>query len=156
MITLDAIIPDLLPRWWLDHAAAIGRAIAHGGNIPEAQRALAALAVAIPYTPLPYGPHTPDTIEDHWRAVRTDRRRFARHVAAQAYRAELRATEPIKGEIARMAHLWAKAGRSNAEIKAEAKRIAGDRLTDHEQAEAAIPAASNGARARAWTMRKTA
>lgn len=156
MITLDAIIPDLLPRWWLDQAAAIGRAIAHGGNIPEAQRAIAALATQIPYPNPPAELRTVETLEAFWRDVRADRRRFARHVAAQAYRAEMRATEPIKGEIARMAYLWAKSGRSNAEIKAEAKRIAGDRLTDHEQAEAAIPAASNGARARAWTMRKTA
>lgn len=131
---------DPLPRWWLDHAAAIGRAIAHGGNIPEAQHALTSLAVAIPYPPPPYGPHTVETLEDHWRAVRQDRRRFARHIAGQAYRGEKARLDILAADLHRRAWAMALAGASDAEIKAEAERIASGSATTRFLAEVVIPA----------------
>lgn len=135
---------DPLPRWWLDHAAAIGRAIAHGGDIPEAQHALTSLAVAIPYPPPPYGPHTVETLEDHWRAVRQDRRRFARHIAGQAYKNEKARIDAVQSDIARMAYSAALAGRDAEHIKAEALRIAAGSITNEAAAAAAVPAALAG------------
>lgn len=136
--------PDPLPRWWLDQAAAIGRAVAHGAEIAEAQHAIAALAVAIPYPPPPYGPHSLDTIEDHWRAVRQDRRAFARHIAGQAYKVERARIDIVQSDIARMAYSAALTGRDADHIKAEALRIAAGTITDEAAAEAAVPAALAG------------
>lgn len=132
--------PDPLPRWWLDQAAAIGRAVAHGAEISEAQQAIAALAVAMPYPPPPFGPHTLETIEDHWRAVRQDRRAFARHIAGQAYKAERARLDIIAADLHRRAWSMASAGASDTQIKAEAEKIAAGSVTTLFLAEVVIGA----------------
>lgn len=155
-MTADAMdARDHLPAWWCAQAAAIGRAIAHGGNVAEAQHAFTSLAVALAYPPPPYGPHTIETLEAHWRAVRQDRRRSARHIAAQAYRAERARIDAVQSDIARMAYSAAMAGRDGDHIKAEAVRIAAGRITDEDAAAAAVPAALSGWKRGGQATRRT-